>query len=94
MAEERAGEYYNPKMVQIWDVNGLAAYLWESVLKVNTLVWDVYLIYGKEVQWTGSPTPPDFWMHQREEEMPAAFFNRTQFETKVWELLKKPAAAK
>jgi hypothetical protein len=93
VAEERASESYDPRMAQIWDVNGLTAYLWESVLGVNTLVWDVYMLYGKDAQWTGEPTPPVFWMHQRED-MPGNFFNQAQFEAKVRELLKRAAAAK
>ena len=27
--------------------------------------WDVYLLYGRGVQWTGlQPPKPNYWMHQ------------------------------
>src|SRR6516165_1153098 len=26
--------------------------------------WDVYLVFGPEVHWEGSPPAPTYWMHQ------------------------------
>jgi hypothetical protein len=37
---------------------------WQPVLKTPFLAWDVYLLYGPEVQWEKEPPQPTFWMHQ------------------------------
>lgn len=37
---------------------------WQPVLKTPFLAWDVYLLYGPDIQWEKEPPPPTFWMHQ------------------------------
>lgn len=89
--EDRAAEFYDRRMTQIWDTNGLTSYLYESVLKVPDIVWDAYLLYGKSAQWTSGPTAPDFWMHQRGEELPGPQLNIPVLTAKVREMLAAPA---
>jgi len=48
------------------DPASLTGDAWELVLQTRReTAWDVYLIYGKDAEWTDEHPPmPGFWMHQ------------------------------
>jgi hypothetical protein len=57
------------------------------VLGIDKVAWDVYLLYGSNIGWDGATPTPAFWMHQLNGVTKAPCLNKTEFETKVKELL-------
>jgi hypothetical protein len=68
---------------QYWDGNDLLGEQYKQVLGWNDDAWDVYMLYGPKVRWTGpSPPTPDFFMHQTNQKGPwldaAVFSSRAE----------------
>ena len=52
-----------------WDPERYLGDLYSRTLGLNSIAWDVYLLYPPGVRWDGeNPPHPTFWMHQ----LPAA----------------------
>lgn len=62
--------------------------LWQRVLGLDDIAWDVYLIYGAGAAWSEEPSPPDFWMHQLDGVTKAPVLNQATFESKLKAILK------
>jgi hypothetical protein len=53
---------------QYWDGSDLLGRQYKQVLGWNNNAWDVYMLYGPQVQWKGNlPPTPGFFMHQTDE---------------------------
>jgi hypothetical protein len=56
---------------EFWDEDNLFGMQYKQVLGWRGNAWDVYMVYGPKVQWTGDlPPTPDFFMHQASEKGP------------------------
>jgi hypothetical protein len=60
---------------------------WQKVLGIDKAPWDVYLLYGPNTRWDRATPTPAFWMHQLNGVTKAPCLNKSEFETKVKELL-------
>ena len=60
---------------------------WQKVLDLDTIAWDVYLLYGPNSYRDGFTGKPAFWMHQLEGVTKASCLNKAEFESKIKELL-------
>ncbi len=48
-----------------WDAERQLGNLYAKTLNLNSVAWDVYLLYAPGITWEGSEPPqPTFWMHQ------------------------------
>jgi hypothetical protein len=55
----------DPRAKQYWDTVGWTDEAYGRILNTPGPAWDVYLLYGRGVRWTGSlPPQPEYWMHQ------------------------------
>ena len=55
------------RATHFWDANGHVPRPYGEILKLpeeEQVAWDTYMLYGRDSQWTKSPPPPEFWMHQ------------------------------
>jgi len=87
-AQIRSNEFSDPRLSYYWDGGTVTGEDWGKVLGIDNTAWDVYFLYGSNVEWTkGTPTPA-FWMHQLGGVTKAPRLNKDQFEAKLKELLK------
>lgn len=69
-AEERAGEWGDQRVSQLWDgrqrlARAFAGPLGLRTLGVRGIAWDVYLVYPPGALWPGeAPPAPAHWEHQ------------------------------
>ena len=57
LADERVTHY--------WDNESKTRKIYQGLMKWDQLAWDVYYVYGRNVEWKDdAPPPPDYWMHQ------------------------------
>jgi len=93
-AEKRSSEFADPRLTYFWDGHRLTGRVWQRVLDLSGIAWDIYFLYGAEARWESEPTIPDFWMHQLSVAAEKALFlNEPDFELKVKELLDKVKSA-
>ena len=54
------------RAVQFFDAEARVGKVYSSILHLPSGLpaWDVYLVFGPEVHWEGSPPAPTYWMHQ------------------------------
>jgi len=54
------------RAMRFFDSEARAGKLYSSILQLplGLRAWDVYLVFGPEVRWEGSPPAPTYWMHQ------------------------------
>jgi hypothetical protein len=64
-ADSEAALFDDARVAHVWDPDRRAGLLYEKTLGLSRTAWDVYLVYGSDVAWSGeSPPAPTFWMHQ------------------------------
>ena len=65
-AADHASEAFGHRHVEHgWDAEHRLSMLFARALNLKGSAWDVYLLYGPGVSWTGEAPPhPTFWMHQ------------------------------
>ena len=64
-AGAQAGSFVDARVAQQWDGERASGTLLAKTLGLKSSAWDVYLLYGPGVRWTGdNPPAPTFWMHQ------------------------------
>ena len=86
-AQTRSNEFSDSRLSYYWDGGRTIGEEWRKVLGMDNTAWDVYLLYGSNVEWDkGTPTPA-FWMHQLGGVTKAPRLNRDEFEGKLKELL-------
>jgi len=81
-AENRFREFADKRFTHFWDSNLFTGLLWQRVLGMREVPWDVYLLYRAGSQWEKEPARPDFWVRQL-----GSGVNRRRFELKVQEML-------
>lgn len=47
-----------------WDGEKKLGEAYKPILGLEQTVWDVYLLYPPDAEWTEPPPKPIFWMHQ------------------------------
>ena len=73
---------------QYWDGGDLLGRQYKQVLGWNDNAWDIYMLYGPQVQWKGNlPPTPDFFMHQTDEKGPQ--LDASLFGSKLEQLLEQ-----
>lgn len=88
-----SSEFIDGRIAYFWDPYRAAGETWQSVLKLNGVAWDVYLVYGPGAIWNEpdlDPAPPAYWMHQLKQVPQAPVLNRQLLEQHVVGLLPKP----
>jgi hypothetical protein len=90
-AGAQAGSFVDARVAQQWDGERASGALLAKTLGLKSSAWDVYLLYGPGVRWTGeNPPAPTFWMHQLRAETGAdqrVCLNPAVFVSKVATLL-------
>jgi hypothetical protein len=86
-AQTRTEEFNDSRVSYYWDGDKLTGAEWQKVLRIDKAAWDVYLLYGPNARWDGATPTPAFWMHQLNGVTKAPCLNKSEFETKVKELL-------
>ena len=86
-AQTRQQEFNDKRVTYYWDGNKLAGGEWQKVLGIDTVAWDVYLLYAPNSYRDGSTGKPAFWMHQLEGVTKAPCLNKAEFESKIKDLL-------
>jgi len=84
------------RAVQFFDAEARAGKAYSSILHLPSGLpaWDVYLVFGPEVHWEGSPPAPTYWMHQLGRAGPPELrLDGEQLERVVRSLLPKTAGA-
>ncbi|MFN7949699.1 MAG: hypothetical protein U0Z53_30380 [Blastocatellia bacterium] len=91
-AVELSSECADRRITNYWDGPRRAGRAWQQSLELSVVAWDVYLVYGPDARWQGTPPKPDFWMHQlgrKGTHKGAPLLNEAELETKVREQLRK-----
>jgi len=94
-AERRFAEFSDKRLSCFWDGNRLTGDLWQHVLGLETVAWDVYFLYGPNAEWKKQPPKPMFWMHQlgkKGTDKGAPLLDEGAFESKVKDALRSMAA--
>jgi hypothetical protein len=86
-AQTRTEEFKDSRVSYYWDGDKLTGAEWQKVLGLDRAAWDFYLLYGPNTGWDGATPTPAFWMHQLNGGTKAPCLNKSEFETKVKELL-------
>jgi hypothetical protein len=73
---------------QYWDGEDLSGVAYKQVLSWRDNAWDVYMLYGRGVRWSGDlPPTPDYFMDQASEKGPR--LDADTFGAHVTELLQQ-----
>lgn len=88
-AAKRSNEFDDERVTYLWDGGRLSGKLWQNLLGIGVIAWDVYFLYGADAQWDEEATVPDFWMHQLGGMTKAPVLDEQEFELKAKELLGK-----
>ena len=91
-AEIRITEFADTRLRYFWDGHNATGTLWQGVLGLKVVPWDIYLLYSLSTQWEKAPAAPDYWMHQLGDEKinGAPRLDRAVFESKLKKLLNSP----
>ena len=81
-------QYADARVKYFWDRAGITGKIWQEVLDLQGVAWDVYFLYRADETWDRKPTQPGFWMHQLSHASgKAPTFDRETFEEKTREFL-------
>lgn len=86
-AQTRSDEFQDDRLSYYWDGSKLTGEEWAKTLDLHTTAWDVYFLYGSEVEWKGGAPAPSFWMHQLGGVTKAPRLDKDELQRKVKELL-------
>lgn len=86
-AQTRSNEFSDPRLSYYWDGGRLTGEDWGKALGIDRTAWDVYFLYGSNAEWNKGTPVPAFWMHQLGGVTKAPMLNKSDFETKLKELL-------
>ena len=56
--------FNDARVSQYWDQKADLTRAYSSILKIDVPAWDVYLLFGRDVEWKEQPPAPVFWMDQ------------------------------
>ncbi|NIR47286.1 hypothetical protein GWO43_02295 [candidate division KSB1 bacterium] len=88
-AVERTAEFNDKRVTHFWDKDRETGQVWQRILDIERLAWDVYFLYSSNSQWQKQPTSPYFWMHQLGGIRKGEFLDEEKFESKAKELLER-----
>jgi hypothetical protein len=88
-AERRSAEFADERLSYFWDGDQLTGAVWEQVLDLSCMAWDIYVIYGEDARWEQDPPVPEFWMHQLSRVSKGLFLDREQFEQELKAILEQ-----
>lgn len=86
-AQTRSDEFQDDRLSYYWDGSKLTGEEWATTLDLHTTAWDVYFLYGSEVEWKGGAPTPSFWMHQLGGVTKAPRLDKDELQRKVKELV-------
>ena len=86
-AQVRADEFSEERLVHLWDGDRLTGELWQGVLGIGSVAWDVYFLYAPDARWVTDPPAPDLWMHQLGGVTNGPFLNRPEFDRQLKNML-------
>ena len=86
-AQTRSDEFQDDRLSYYWDGSKLTGEEWAKALDLHTTAWDVYFLYGSEVEWNGRAPAPSFWMHQLGGITKAPRLDKDELQRRVKELL-------
>jgi len=76
------------RVSRYWDARGELVKAYARTLSLGERpAWDVYLLYGPEVEWTAEPPAPRSWMHQLQGLDPARRLDGERFAAEVTALV-------
>jgi hypothetical protein len=80
------------RVEQLWDPDRIFGSLLSQTLNLTlSIAWDVYLLYPPDHSWDAElPPPPEFWMHQQDEEL-SLYLDPTRFKQYLQTLLERTA---
>ncbi len=69
-AIQRELTFSDARVKQFWDPDRIFGSLMSQTLNLTiSIAWDVYLLYAPDHSWDAElPPPPEFWMHQQDED--------------------------
>ncbi len=86
-AQVRMEEFSDERVRHFWDGERLTGAIWQRVLDIGRLAWDVYFLYDPDAGWEREPAAPDFWMHQLGGVDKGLHLDRTVFSRQLKEML-------
>jgi hypothetical protein len=91
-AIQRELMFSDARVKQLWDPDRLFGSLLSQTLNLTiSIAWDVYLLYTPDHSWDAElPPPPEFWMHQQNEEM-SLYLDPIRFKQHLQTLLERTA---
>jgi len=60
-ARNRSAEFTDERLTYFWDARLSVGELWQQVMGLAEVPWDVFMLYGANAQWETAPDMPDFW---------------------------------
>jgi hypothetical protein len=65
-ARREAERIPDSRAIRFFDADARVGKVYSSILHLPSGLpaWDVYLVFGPEVQWEADPPTPTYWMHQ------------------------------
>jgi len=97
-ARKLSRHFPDKRVAYFSDPEEITGKLWQRVLGLDDIAWDVYLLYGAGAMWSQEPPPPDFWMHQLDRVSKAPVFDQAAFAARLKEMLmtleKSPPASR
>jgi hypothetical protein len=82
-AIERESEFVDPRVRNYWDEEGLTGIAWQKTLELDSLAWDIYLLFDQSITWEKDAPKPSFWMHQLRGVDKAPFLNEEEFQARL-----------
>jgi hypothetical protein len=86
-AVERTKEFPDPRVSYYWDDAGITGMAWKNLLNLQTVAWDVYFLYPRNVTWNKTPGEPVFWMHQLRGVDAAPYLAKDEFKSMMLKTL-------
>ena len=86
-AIKRSSEFTDPRVIHYWDGDQETGKIWQKVMNIPRVAWDIYFLYGSDSEWNTEPTKPDFYMHQLRGLPPGLMLDEAELEKKAREML-------
>jgi hypothetical protein len=79
------------RVSHFWDGNGELVKSYSRLLQLGDAqpAWDVYFVYGRDVEWKDTPPMPTYWMDQLDLEQ-GQRFNAEKLAVEIKKILEQP----
>lgn len=88
-AVKRSNEFSDPRVIHYWDGDQQTGKIWQKVMGIPRIAWDIYFLYSADAEWGTEPTRPKFYMHQLRGLPPELMLNGAELEKQIQEMLKR-----